>query len=196
MIDTRGLFQPGKRYRGFAPLEGSYVPMTCNVYTLSKEEVRLRYILPMKLQEQLKEGDTLYILVERGKNVVVETRVVRKEERAIVCHVDFVSEDRRKLPRVKIRGLVDVIAKIKCGDREIEGEVIDLSLSSLSVNKNLPQGECELSLIHRGRTIKVRARVVRSSEENSALEVISGNGEMAELLGRVYSELFIRAQRG
>lgn len=196
MIDVRKLFQSGKRYRGFAPVDGVYTPVTFNLYPVGGKEVRVRYLLPLKVFENLKEGDVVYALVENEKNLIAEMRIKKKEDRSLEAEVDFVTEDRRKLPRVSVKGLLDVRVEAVCSGRIYEGSLVDISLTSLSVDTGFPEGECELYLTYRNRKVKVIGKVIRSGPEGSAVEVKEGSGDMIDLLGRIYSDLFIRAQRG
>ncbi len=188
----------GKRYRGFLEVSGNFLPVTFNLYTLNERSVRIRYLFPTSLSKHLSEGKVLYILVEEGrKNLIAEARVVKVEERGAVLSVDFITEDRRKLPRIKIKGAVKVEAVVRCSGREVKGEVEDISLSSVSVSTDgeVWGGECDLTLIHGGRRYGLKARFIRSEGKVSVFEVSSGSNALTELLGRVFTEMFLKFQR-
>ena len=195
MIDVRKLFRSGRRYRGFAPFEDVYTPVTFNLYPVGDKEVRIRYLLPLRVFEDLREGDIIYALIENEKNLIAEIRIKRKENRSFEAEVDFVTEDRRKLPRVRLKGILDVQVESRCGGRTDRGSLIDISLSSLSVDRELPEGDCELYLSYKNKKVKVYGKVVRSGPDGSAIEIMEGNGEMTDLLGRIYSDLFMKVQR-
>ena len=197
MTDATKLFRSGKRYRGFAPAGGRYVPVGLTIYPVNNKEVRLRHIFPSKVGEGIKEGDVLYVLVEDDRRLVAEIRVLGREERGVLASLDFVTEDKRKLPRVNVENLLEIEATVTCGDKKYSGKLVDLSLSSISFRTGeiLPTGECELSIRYRGMNVRLRGKVVRSQEDLTVLEVLSGNNDMVELLQKVYSDLFLKSQR-
>lgn len=197
MIDAKRLFKPGRRYRGFAPIGGRYVPVGFNLYPINTKEVRIRYLFPPRVGERIREGSVLYVLVEDERKLVAEIRVVRKGEKEVVANLDFVTEDKRKLPRVKVEGFLEIEASLSCGGKAYTGKVVDLSLSSVSVRTELipTSEECELSVKYRNTFLKLKGRVVRREEGVAVLEILNGNNEMAELLQRIYADLFLKAQR-
>lgn len=197
MIDAKRLFKPGRRYRGFAPIGGRYVPVGFNLYPISTKEVRIRYLFPPRVGERIREGSVLYVLVEDERKLVAELRVVKRSEREVVANLDFITEDKRKLPRVKVEGFLDVEASLTCGGRVYTGRVVDLSLSSVSVRTEMtpPLEECELSIKYRNTFLRSRGRVVRREEGVTVLEIVNGNNGMTELLQRIYADLFLKAQR-
>ncbi len=194
MIDAKSLFIPTKRYRGLAPFRKGYVLITFNVTPLNEKEVRLRNVFPSNILEKLKNGDVIYTLIEGEKKLIAELRVLRIEGKSIVASLDFLVEDRRKLPRVKVKGLLDVEIEVRCLGITYKGNLVDLSLSSLSVNRRLPKGECELTLSYKDRKINLKGKVVRTST-NSAVEITDINTEITDFLGEIYSDLFLKVQR-
>ncbi|MDQ7082282.1 MAG: hypothetical protein Q9N34_04355 [Aquificota bacterium] len=74
----------------------------------------------------------------------------------------------------------------------------DISFSSFSVrtDRDVPQGEYEVVLTHRGIQYRVKGKVVRSGGGVSVFEVMDGNGSFTELFSRVFTDLFLKAQRG
>ena len=196
MTDATKLFRSGKRYRGFAPAGNRYVPVGLTVYPVDSKEVRLRHIFPSRVGESIKEGDVLYLFLEEER-LVAEIRILKREERGMLASLDFVTEDRRKLPRVSVEDLLDIEANIICGGREYTGRVVDLSLSAVSVRAgvSLPSQECEISIKYRSTVARLKGRIVRSEENLTVLEIVNGNSEMVELLQRVYADLFLKVQR-
>jgi hypothetical protein len=199
VTDAFKLLRSGKRYRGFLEVRGNFIPVTFNLYVVSGQALRVRYMFPTTLTEHLKEGKVIYILLEEGsKNLIAEARVVKVEEKGALLSLDFVTEDRRRFPRIKLGGLVKVRAKVRSGGKETEGEVEDISFGSLSVRtgSEIGGGECEVTLEHRGVQYTLRAKVVRSEGDLTVFEILEGNHSFTELLGRVFTELFLKAQRG
>lgn len=199
MTDAFKLLRSGKRYRGFLEVGGNFLPVTFNLYTVSGQAVRLRYMFPMTLMKELKEGKVLYILIEESsRNLIAEARVVKTEERGAVLSLDFVTEDRRRFPRVRIGGLVRVSCLVKLPEGDVEGELEDISFSSFGVrtDREIPSGEHEIILTHKGIQYRVTGRVVRSGEGVSVFEVVDGGTGFTELFSRVFTELFLKAQRG
>ncbi|MDQ7038193.1 MAG: PilZ domain-containing protein [Aquificota bacterium] len=199
MTDAFKLLRSGKRYRGFLEVSGNFLPVTFNLYTVSGQAVRVRYLFPTTLAKELKEGKVLYILIEeKSKNLIAEARVVKTEEKGAVLSLDFITEDRRRFPRVRVKGLVSVPCLVRLRDSSVEGEVEDISFSSFSVrtDRDVPQGEYEVVLTHRGIQYRVKGKVVRSGGGVSVFEVMDGNGSFTELFSRVFTDLFLKAQRG
>ncbi len=118
-------------------------------------------------------------------------------EKEIRASLDFVTEDRRKLPRIKVEGLINVKANVRCGQKEAEGKVIDMSMSSVSVRVTVsPSSEvCLLDLYYGGRRAGIKGKLIRSSDNVAVFEVIEGNGELTELLSKIYTDLFLNTQR-
>lgn len=197
MIDAKKLFKSGKRYRGFASVGGNYVPVGFNVYPISSEEIRIRHLFPSRVGDKIKEGSLIYVLLEDEEKLVAEVRIVRREERGILASLDFVTEDKRKLPRVKVEGFLDVEAEILCQGSLYTGKVVDLSLSSVGIKTegDIPSGECELTIKYRNKLSKFTGKVVRKDESITVFEILNGNNEMTELLQRIYADLFLKAQR-
>ncbi len=75
----------------------------------------------------------LYVLVEEEQRSVAEMRVLSKESGSVVASLDFVVEDRRRLPRVRIEGFIEMEAELSCGGSTLKGKVIELSATSLSI---------------------------------------------------------------
>ena len=197
MIDAKKLFRSGRRYRGFAPVGGNYVPVGFNVYPVSPEQIRIRHLFPSKVGEKVREGSIVYILLEDEQKLIGEVRILKREERGLLASLDFVTEDKRKLPRVKVEGFLDIDAGISCQGSEYTGKVVDLSLSSVGIrtDADIPSGECEITIKHRNRTHKFKGRVVRRDASITVFDILNGNNEMTELLQRIYADLFLKAQR-
>ncbi|MDQ7082281.1 MAG: hypothetical protein Q9N34_04350 [Aquificota bacterium] len=122
MTDAFKLLRSGKRYRGFLEVSGNFLPVTFNLYTVSGQAVRVRYLFPTTLAKELKEGKVLYILIEeKSKNLIAEARVVKTEEKGAVLSLDFITEDRRRFPRVRVKGLVKVPCLVRLRDSSVEG---------------------------------------------------------------------------
>ncbi len=199
MTDALKLLRSGKRYRGFLEVSGNFMPVTFNLYKINDQALRVRYLFPTSLMKHLKESKVLYILIEEGnRNLIAEARVVKPEERGAVLSIDFVTEDRRKFPRIRIKDFVSVEAVIRCGNREVRGVVEDISFVSVSVaTPEEVKGErCEVVLVHKGMRYSVRAKVVRSGGGLTVLEILEGNHGFTELFGRIFTEMFLKAQRG
>jgi len=197
VTDAKELFKPGKRYRGFAPVGARYVPVGLNIFPVNPKEVRIRHLFPSKVAEKIREGDILYVLVEDEEKLVAEIRIVKKEERGILANLDFVTEDKRKLPRVKVEDLLEVQGTVTCRGVEFSGRVIDLSLTSVSIRTGSepPLEECELTLKYRSKMVRLKGRVVRKEDGVTVLEIVNGNNAMVEFLQKIYSDLFLKAQR-
>ncbi len=200
MTDAVKLLKAGKRYRGFLSSDSAYIPVTLTVYPLDARSIRIRYIFPPSISPRVRRGSTIYLLVEEGRNNIAELRVVKSESKEIIAVLDFVSEDRRRIPRVKVEKILEISAEVACGDRVLKGEVIDISLTSLSVRLGeKPAGEavdCLLTIHFGGIKTAVRGRVLRTGEGVTVFEVREGNGDMVALLRKVYSEIFLKIQRG
>ncbi len=198
MKETSKLLRSGKRYRGFLEVSGRFMPVTFNLYVINEQTLRVRYLFPTSLAKYLREGKVLYILLEEGtRNLIGEARVVKTEERGAVLSLDFLTEDRRKFPRVKVGGLVRVKALLRCGGEEIEGDVEDISFSSLSVKtgRDIKGRECELTLDYKGIRYSLMAKVIRSEGGITVLEISGGNHSFTEIFGKIFTELFLKAQR-
>ncbi|WP_457600360.1 PilZ domain-containing protein [Hydrogenivirga sp.] len=199
MTDATKLFRSGRRYRGFLQTEEGFAPVTFTIYPLNAKEIKLKYVFPTTLIDRFREGNILYVLIEEGEKLIGELRITQRdpEKRSIVASLDFVTKDRRKLPRVKVGGILDITAKVYCEEGEFTGKVSDVSMASMSVNLDTevkPQ-ECEVEIVYRGLKTKVRGKIVRSSKGTLILEFIEGNSEITNLLSKVYSDIFIKAQR-
>lgn len=195
MTDARRLFRSDRRYRGFFPCGSSYVPVHFTVYPVDDREVRIKDLFPLRVLESLREGDTLYVLTE--DRLVGELRVLRKGERDVLASLDFLTEDRRSLPRVKVEGILDVEVSVRCGNEEHSGKAVDLSLNSLSakIGKSVSCTECEVGLRYGGRRVEVKGSVVRSAPDLVVLQILEGTEEMVDLLNKVYSDLLLKLQR-
>ncbi len=197
MIDAKKLFKSGKRYRGFAQIMGNYTPVTFSAYPMNTREIKLKYVFPSSLVKYMKKGNMIYALIEDVGYLIAELRISESKDRSAIAVLDFVSEDRRKLPRVKVKDILDVKADIFCGEKSYMGEVIDISMASLSidVDENVPSGECEVLLIYRNLKTSIKGKVVRSAEKTVVFEVVDGSTDMMSFLGRIYSDLFLKIQR-
>lgn len=200
MTDATKLFRSGKRYRGFVQTDETTLPVTFTVYPVNAKEVRLKYLFPISMMDRIRKGTVVYILIENEERLIGELRVVEtdSESKTITTSLDFVTRDRRKFPRVFVKGILDITVKLSCEEGEIAGEVVDLSMASLGVEtgRDLREQECDVELSYRGHRIRVRGKVVRSSEGVVILEFINGNSEVTNFLSRVYSDLFLKTQRG
>ncbi|RLJ71133.1 PilZ domain-containing protein [Hydrogenivirga caldilitoris] len=199
MTDATKLFRSGKRYRGFAQVNGGYQPVAFTLYAVNEREVRLKHIFPNSLTSRFKEGNVIYVLIEEEKRLIGELRVVENDpdKKFILARLDFLTEDRRKLPRVSVEGNLDIEAKLTCGGKRFEGKVRDISLASASieVGTDLKEQECEVELNYRGFKTRAAGKVVRSSGGSVVIEFTSDADDIASLLSRVYSDLFLKLQR-
>ncbi|NPA41219.1 MAG: PilZ domain-containing protein [Aquificae bacterium] len=200
MIKTTRLFKPGKRYRGFLQTERGYIPITFNLYPLSNDKVRIKYPFPAKLLQKLKPGAVVFTLVEEDKYRIAEIRVVEieKDGKSVIASLDFITEDKRKLPRIPVGDFLDITATVECEGEALEGKVSDISLTSLAVEtgRKKEPSECEVVINYKNRKFHFVGRVIRSSENKVVLEIDENNTEFINLVSKVYSELFLKTQRG
>jgi len=197
VTDSRALFRSGRRYRGFLQTEKGAVPVTFNVYPLTPEEVRLKHIFPTNVADSLERGSVLYVLIENEKPMVGELRILSGGKRFVPARLDYVSEDRRKLPRVRVKGTLSIKADIVCAAGEYRGEVVDMSMSSIGVETdvNLPPQECEVHLSYGDTRVHIKGRIVRSSGGLVVVEFSESDAEITDLLAKVYTDLFLINQR-
>ncbi len=197
MIDARELFKSGRRYRGFVRYRGEYIPSTFTVFPLNARELRLKYFFPTNVMDTLKKGDIIYCLLEEGNNLVAELRVVREEEKSVKVSVDFVSKDRRSLPRVKVEGFLDIKAYLVCSDQRVEGNIVDISMSSLSIRteRRINSSGCTVEIIYDPYRIVLNCKVIRQDEGKIVVVPEENNRDMVTILGKIYSDLFLKAQR-
>jgi len=135
VTDATKLFRSGKRYRGFVNVEGSYLPITFTAYVVNTRDVKLKYVFPSSLIDKFAEGTVLYVLIEEEEKLIGELRITKKDEekKVLFASLDFTTRDRRKLPRILVKGSLDISGKVYCGGEEAEGKVIDISMSSMSL---------------------------------------------------------------
>ncbi len=197
MTEALKIFRSGKRYRGFLSQDTAYVPVTLTAYPIDAKNVRVRYIFPASLGDKIRKGSILYLLVEDRGNRIAELRVIRKEGRDFIAVLDFVTEDRRKMPRVRVEDLLDIEAQVDCGGRKLRGKVIDISLVSLSVrlDEEPQENNCRVTIMYEGLKTSFRASLTRFSDGFAVFEVREGNGEMVGFLRKVYSGIFLKVQR-
>ena len=198
MIEIKGLLKPAKRYRGFVSSEDSFLPVTMNLFPVDGVRVRLKNLFPTSLRGRIGKGTVVFLLLEEDRNSVAELRVIESGDREALALVDFVSEDRRKLPRVKVAGTLEVKAVLECGGRKIDAVVYDVSLTSvrLSIDKPPPSGDCLITFILEGSRFTVRGRVIRSEKDSVVVRVYEEGGAMTGFLSKIYSLLFLKIQRG
>ncbi len=200
MIDARKLFISGKRYRGFAPVGETYIPVAFSIYPLDEKEVRLRHLFPSSVVGKIGEGSVVYALVEDGKKLVAELRVLKAESdgKSFTASVDYITKDRRALPRVRVEGLLEIEVEVRCGSESYRGRLLDISIQSLGVkvDRRAPCSECELTMSYGGRKINLRGRVIRCDDNIAVIETAGDNPDMVSLLGRIYSDIFLKIQRG
>ena len=197
MTEAVKILRSGKRYRGFLSQDTTYLPVTLTAYPIDSKNVRVRYIFPASLNDKVHRGSTIYLLIEDKGNLIAELRVVKKEGKDLMAVLDFVTEDRRKIPRVKVEHLLDIEARVECGGRILRGKVVDISLMSLSVrlSEKPTRNECTVVVIFEGLKTSLRTRLLRFSEEIAVFEVVEGNGDMVGFLRKVYSGIFLKVQR-
>jgi len=136
-----------------------------NIFPVNPKEVRIRHLFPSKVAEKIREGDILYVLVEDEEKLVAE--------------------------------MLEVQGTVACKGVEFSGRVIDLSLTSVSIRTGSepPLEECELTLKYRSKMVRLKGRVVRKEDGVTVLEIVNGNNAMVEFLQKIYSDLFLKAQR-
>jgi len=186
-----------QRYRGFLSDDSSYVPVTMTAYPIDARNVRMRYLFPVSLGERVRRGSIIYLLIEDRGNRIAELRVTKKEGKDILAVLDFVTEDRRKIPRVKVEGILEIEAQVECGERALRGKVVDISLLSLSVRlgQEPPEGLCRITVVYEGLKTTFSAKKLRYSDGIGVFEVKESNGEMVGFLRKVYSGIFLKVQR-
>ncbi len=188
------LFRPGKRYRGFLQEEEDTFPLTFNVYPLGDKNLRLKYIFPAGLLHKIREGYVIFALIEDRDFMIAELRIVEKEKGALLASLDFVTKDRRKLPRIRVENM-DIKAELECEGKSLEGKVLDLSVTSLAVSS--PQAvenvTCTLTILYRGRKFRFNSRVMKSYNHKVVLSV--EDGSFTSFVSRVYSDLLLKVQR-
>jgi len=196
VIDATKILRSGRRYRGFLSVNRFYVPVTMTLYPVDSKTVRIRHLFPTSLVQRVKKGTVIFILIEDERSRIGEIRVVGIGEKEITGVLDFVSEDRRKLPRVKVDGILDIPAVVQVGKENYRGRVVDISLVSVGVSPDMRivGDQCTLTLSFKGIKTALRGRI-RRSEDGFAVIEVEGNGDMVDLLSRVYSELFLSVQR-
>ncbi len=199
MTDATKLFRSGKRYRGFVSLNGGSLPVTFTAYVVNTREVKLKYIFPSKLFDKFTEGTVLYVLIEDEDRLIGELRITKKdvEKKVLLASLDFTTKDKRKLPRILVKGILDISAKVHCGNAQVEGKVVDISMASMSLeaNESIEEQECEVELTYRGRKTKVKGKVVRSDGNSIVIEFLEGNHEITNFLSRIYSDVLLKTQR-
>lgn len=197
MTDSRALFRSGRRYRGFVSTDRGAVPVTFNVYPLTPEEVRLKHIFPTNITERLDRGSVVFVLIENEKPLIGELRILSPGGRFIPARLDYVTEDRRKLPRVKVEDVLEVKAELACRTGHYTGRVIDLSMTSISVNTgvDLAPQNCSIQLSYRDTRVQFRGRVIRSFNGTVVVELGNDNPEMTDILGKIYTDIFLINQR-
>ncbi len=197
MTDSRALFRSGRRYRGFLQTDRGAVPVTFNVYPLTPDEVRLKHVFPTNVADSLERGSVIYILIENDRPMVGELRILSGGGRFIPARLDYVTEDRRKLPRVKVKGVLDIKADIVCSSGEYRGDVVDLSMTSVGVDvgADIPPQKCDVHLSYGDTRVHLKGRVIRSSDGFVVVEFGDSDAEMTDLLSRVYTDLFLINQR-
>ncbi len=199
MTEKGKLFRPGKRYRGFAYYMGGYLTVTMTISPIGEDKVKIRYLFPTKISDKLKEGELIYVLIEDKGRLIAELRITQKDDqkKLLVADIDFVTEDRRKLPRVKVKDLVDVEVEIDCDSASLTGRVIDISMVSFSaeVQGGDVREDCVVKFTFKNLTYSVHAKKVRSQGGVVVMSIEGGNGSITELLTKIYAELFLRAQR-
>ncbi len=197
MTDSRALFRSGRRYRGFVSTDRGAVPVTFNVYPLTPEEVRLKHIFPTNITERLSRGSVVFVLIENEKPLIGELRILSPGGRFIPARLDYVTEDRRKLPRVKVEGILDVEAELACRTGHYTGRVVDLSMASLSIDTgvDLSPQNCSVQLSYRDTQAQLKGRVVRSFNGTVVVELENSDSEMTDILGKIYADIFLINQR-
>jgi len=197
VTDSRALFRSGRRYRGFVSTDRGAVPVTFNVYPLTPEEVRLKHIFPTNITERLDRGSVVFVLIENEKPLIGELRILSPGGRFIPARLDYVTEDRRKLPRVKVEDVLEVKAELACRTGHYTGRVIDLSMTSISVNTgvDLAPQNCSIQLSYRDTRVQFRGRVIRSFNGTVVVELGNDNPEMTDILGKIYTDIFLINQR-
>ena len=197
MTEAVKILRSGKRYRGFLGQDSSFVPVTLTAYPIDARNVRIRYIFPISLGDRVRKGSTLYLLVEDRGNRIAELRVIKKEGRDFIAVLDFVTEDRRRIPRVKVEDLLDIEAQVDCGGRILRGKVVDISLISIGIRLvEKPQGgACRITVIYEGLKTSFTASLKRFADSVAVFEIKDGNGDMVGFLRKVYSGIFLKVQR-
>ena len=197
MRGIKHLLKPAERYRGFVNIDNSFLPLTMNLLPVDDLRVRIKNIFPTSLMGRIRKGSVLFILLEDESNSIAELRVAGIRERDILALVDFISEDRRKLPRVRVSGLLDMKAILECEGIRVEAQVEDISLTSarLVAGSPVPFRECLITFVLDGSRITLRGKVIRAEENSAVVEISQEDGTMTSLLGRVYSKLFLKMQR-
>ena len=197
MTEAVKILRSGKRYRGFLSQDSTYLPVTLTAYPIDSKNVRIRYIFPVSLNEKVYRGSIIYLLIEDKGNLIAELRIVRKEGKDFLAVLDFVTEDRRKIPRVKVEHLLDIEAHVECGGRIVKGNVVDISLISLSIRLSEKPlvNECTVTVIFQGLKTLLRTKLLRFSDGTAVFEVVEGNGDMVAFLRKVYSGIFLKVQR-
>ena len=197
MRGIKNLLKPAERYRGFVNIDNTFLPFTMNLLPVDDLRVRIKNLFPTSIMGRIRKGSVLFILLEDESNSIAELRVAGIREREILALVDFISEDRRKLPRVKVSGLLDMKAILECGGIRVEAQVEDISLTSarLVANSPVPYGECLITFVLDGSRATLRGKVIRTEGSSAVVEILQEDGAMTTLLSRVYSRLFLKMQR-
>ncbi len=194
MIKPTKLFRSGKRYRGFVQGKEGATPVTFNVYTVDDKTIKVKYLFPNRLAREIGKGSVIFALIEDKDYMVAELRILKEEKGYFLASLDFVTKDRRRLPRICVEGM-DIKAEIECGDRSFKGRVLDLSMTSIAVSlQNTLEGVmCQLTLVYKGRKFKLSARALKSYN-HKVVFTIEG-GEFTSFVSRVYSDLLLSLQR-
>jgi hypothetical protein len=196
MMDAMTLFKSGKRYRGFVNTEGEVFPSTFNVFPLDSNKVRIKYVFPTTLTPKIKTGTTFYTLIEDQENRIGELRVASIGEKDFGAVLMFVGKDRRRLPRVKVEGILNIDAILERDGVKVAGALRDISLvsASLRTDAELLKGRWRLTVIYRGIKSSFKCNLIRSEKGMSIVE-FETSADVVELLSKIYSDLFLKVQR-
>lgn len=197
MIDMRELLKSGKRYRGFAPFGSAHVPVSLSVYVINSRDVKLRHVFPAKVFQSLKEGDIVYVLLEKNQNHILELRITRKDGKDLRARLDFITQDRRKLPRIFVDGFLVVEAMLRCGGKTYKGIVRDISMSALAIKVagDMPPCEREFTISYGELSLPVKGKVIRRENDTVVFELEDTSLSFLELLHRLYSDILLSIQR-
>jgi len=197
VTDSRALFKSGKRYRGFITTKEGTIPVTFNVYPLTPDEIRLKHIFPASITDKLKKGDAVYIMIENEKPLIGKFKILNKDKAFFSARLEYITEDRRKLPRIKVESLFEIKAQLLCGSERLEGKVLDLSMTSLriQIHKDISVKKCEVVLIYGNKKIRRFGKIIRSEKGAIIVELLESDGELTDILGKIYKDLFLINQR-